>query len=712
MPDSPLLYDDLTVRQHLELVTLSHGVVDDGVDARIDALLARLGLAARADFLPRELSRGMRQKTQLACALIRPAAVLVLDEPVVGLDPPSQALLRELLSERKRAGAAVLLTTHQMAFADGLADRAVRARGGRGGRRGAVGSRCASERRRAGGRRSSRGAGGRRRLADVRAWWRVRHPPPSLGQRLDVAYTVAIIAAIVGALAYGTASSALAQVVTPDWLARLGPVARARSRCWSATHWGAYQGPVVFSVADVAFLLGAPLPRRGLAARRLALALAGGAAAGAAVAGVVIVGLAGEGRGIAARPRRGPRRRPRGARACSAWRAPGRSSARRAGSARRGGRAWPAALAAAELAAVSGAGPVGRAIALWSGPWGWAVQPGAGAGVRVARGARPAHARRPPSRRSPPCAAAATARPSATCAAPRRRASAVASLASFDARTARRALETVGGPRRRRAGSRALRRVRARAPRRPVARRRGGAARAGRGSWRRRLSRAAGPCSPCSTADRPVALAVAPFAVYLGAVAHALAAARRARRAGPRARVLLRPRLGRVLLAHALVPVVVTTAAAALARAGCALAGSAGRPPPRSLAVAVAPVLTLCAAMSARRGGRLPPSVLATAIAADPSGGAGAVAGLARLLAGGRHHPRRRPADRGHERRAGRGGRGRPLDGDRHRRPRPARPVASSLRMRRRRKFIPPHRTAFRPAPHARGPRRRAPSRP
>lgn len=125
VPDSPVLYDDLTVRQHLELVALSHGVVDSGVDDRIDALLAQLGLAARAAFLPRELSRGMRQKAQLACALIRPAAVLILDEPVVGLDPPSQALLHELLIERKRAGQAVLLTTHQMAFGDGLADRAV-----------------------------------------------------------------------------------------------------------------------------------------------------------------------------------------------------------------------------------------------------------------------------------------------------------------------------------------------------------------------------------------------------------------------------------------------------------------------------------------------------------------------------------------------------------------------------------------------------------
>jgi ABC-2 type transport system ATP-binding protein len=125
VPDAPLLYDDLTVRQHLELVALAHGIVDDGVGARIDALLERLGLTARADFLPAELSRGMKQKTGLACALVRPARLLVLDEPVVGLDPQSQALLTELLLDAKARGTAVLLTTHQMRFADGVADRAV-----------------------------------------------------------------------------------------------------------------------------------------------------------------------------------------------------------------------------------------------------------------------------------------------------------------------------------------------------------------------------------------------------------------------------------------------------------------------------------------------------------------------------------------------------------------------------------------------------------
>jgi ABC-2 type transport system ATP-binding protein len=125
VPDTPVLYDELTVRQHLELVALTHGVADCELDARIELLLERLGLAERAAFLPRELSRGMRQKTQLACALIRPASVLVLDEPIVGLDPPSQTLLHEILNERRRNGAAVLLTTHQIGFAAGLADRAL-----------------------------------------------------------------------------------------------------------------------------------------------------------------------------------------------------------------------------------------------------------------------------------------------------------------------------------------------------------------------------------------------------------------------------------------------------------------------------------------------------------------------------------------------------------------------------------------------------------
>jgi ABC-2 type transport system ATP-binding protein len=132
VPDGPALYEDLDVRQHLELVAAAHGLpADEALEARIGTLLERLGLEARAGFLPDELSRGMRQKAMLACALIRPYSLLILDEPVVGLDPPAQRELRAIVAESARAGAAVVLTTHQLAFADGLAERAVRLEEGR-----------------------------------------------------------------------------------------------------------------------------------------------------------------------------------------------------------------------------------------------------------------------------------------------------------------------------------------------------------------------------------------------------------------------------------------------------------------------------------------------------------------------------------------------------------------------------------------------------
>jgi len=124
VPDSPALYPDLTVRDHLELVALAHGA-REGLGERGAALLDEFGLSGRSEFVPHQLSRGMRQKAQLACALVRPFAVLLLDEPIVGLDPPSQGVLHAALRRSKAAGAAILLTTHQLGFPTGLADRTV-----------------------------------------------------------------------------------------------------------------------------------------------------------------------------------------------------------------------------------------------------------------------------------------------------------------------------------------------------------------------------------------------------------------------------------------------------------------------------------------------------------------------------------------------------------------------------------------------------------
>jgi ABC-2 type transport system ATP-binding protein len=123
VPDNPYLYPDLTVRDHLRLMAAANGVDGDDLEQRCDKLLGSLGLVKRADFFPAQLSRGMRQKTAIACGVIRPFSVLVLDEPTIGLDLASMDALHELLVKSVAGGKAVLLMTHSEEFAAGVATR-------------------------------------------------------------------------------------------------------------------------------------------------------------------------------------------------------------------------------------------------------------------------------------------------------------------------------------------------------------------------------------------------------------------------------------------------------------------------------------------------------------------------------------------------------------------------------------------------------------
>jgi ABC-2 type transport system ATP-binding protein len=111
LPDTPSLYDDLSLFEHLEYVGRLHGV--DDWSARGDSLLARLGLAARADDLPSKFSRGMRQKSSIALAFVRDFSLLLADEPFDGLDPESRAALTALIDEAVGSGAAVVVSTHR-----------------------------------------------------------------------------------------------------------------------------------------------------------------------------------------------------------------------------------------------------------------------------------------------------------------------------------------------------------------------------------------------------------------------------------------------------------------------------------------------------------------------------------------------------------------------------------------------------------------------
>jgi ABC-2 type transport system ATP-binding protein len=109
-PDEPRLFEYLTVRQHLAFVARIYGVADHERIAQ--PLLEELEIADRADHLPAELSRGMKQKLAIACGLLHSPKVMLLDEPLTGLDPLGIRRMKDSILKRAREGAAVLLSSH------------------------------------------------------------------------------------------------------------------------------------------------------------------------------------------------------------------------------------------------------------------------------------------------------------------------------------------------------------------------------------------------------------------------------------------------------------------------------------------------------------------------------------------------------------------------------------------------------------------------
>jgi ABC-2 type transport system ATP-binding protein len=109
-PDEPRLFEYLTVRQHLTFVARIYGVAD--YEARARPLLEELELAEKADVLPGELSRGMKQKLVIACGLLHSPSVMFFDEPLTGLDPLGIRRMKDSIVRRARDGAAIVLSSH------------------------------------------------------------------------------------------------------------------------------------------------------------------------------------------------------------------------------------------------------------------------------------------------------------------------------------------------------------------------------------------------------------------------------------------------------------------------------------------------------------------------------------------------------------------------------------------------------------------------
>ena len=117
------LYWNLTGRQNLAYWAALYDVPVKVAERRIDLLLARVGMTARADSLVETYSRGMKQRLHLARGLVADARVLFLDEPTLGMDPLAARDFRVLVKDLRREGKAILLTTHDLAEAEAVCDR-------------------------------------------------------------------------------------------------------------------------------------------------------------------------------------------------------------------------------------------------------------------------------------------------------------------------------------------------------------------------------------------------------------------------------------------------------------------------------------------------------------------------------------------------------------------------------------------------------------
>lgn len=121
VPDDPEPFDTLTVAEHLEFTAALHGLKDWG--ARADELLERFELTEKRTALGGELSRGMRQKLAFACTWLPRPRVVLLDEPLSGLDPRGIRSAREAIRELADAGTAVILSSHLLELIEALAHR-------------------------------------------------------------------------------------------------------------------------------------------------------------------------------------------------------------------------------------------------------------------------------------------------------------------------------------------------------------------------------------------------------------------------------------------------------------------------------------------------------------------------------------------------------------------------------------------------------------
>jgi ABC-2 type transport system ATP-binding protein len=123
IPDMPFLYEKLTPVEYLRFIGDLYAVPRSTLAPAIEAGLAQFGLMEARNALVGDLSHGMRQRLLYVATFLHDPRVVFIDEPLIGLDPHSIRMIKDLLRAKARAGMTILLTTHILALAEDIADR-------------------------------------------------------------------------------------------------------------------------------------------------------------------------------------------------------------------------------------------------------------------------------------------------------------------------------------------------------------------------------------------------------------------------------------------------------------------------------------------------------------------------------------------------------------------------------------------------------------
>ena len=122
IPETPSLYEELTLREHIETIAMAYGIEQEQAFKRVEPLLKMFRLDQKLDWFPVHFSKGMKQKVMIICAFVVDPSLFIVDEPFLGLDPLAISDLIQLLDEEKKKGKSILMSTHVLDSAEKMCD--------------------------------------------------------------------------------------------------------------------------------------------------------------------------------------------------------------------------------------------------------------------------------------------------------------------------------------------------------------------------------------------------------------------------------------------------------------------------------------------------------------------------------------------------------------------------------------------------------------